>query len=95
MTGTYTAVRMYGPTCESGMTSEAMREWADFFQVLHALNVTAVTTRLTDKENKWHKRDVEAALNDLANDEVIRLVAEADSGQVGIELLRRPDDENE
>jgi hypothetical protein len=93
MTGTFIAVNMFGTTSESKMPNDAMSEWAAFFQTMHALNVTAVIGFLTDSDNKWRKGDVEAALNDLANDEVIRLVAERESGEVGIELLRRPDDE--
>lgn len=84
---------MGGPASETGESMEAYHSWGRHFIDLDALSVAAVTRHLV-READWKARDVEQALNDLAHDERVRLVAESDSGVVGIELLKRPDDEN-
>jgi hypothetical protein len=74
-----------GPAIETHAPQSAYIDWAETLTDLDALNVGAVIRH--PRREGWHKRDVETALNDLANDEQIRLVAERDSGEVGIQLV--------
>jgi hypothetical protein len=92
LAGVYAAIFLLGGSVgETGANPETYRSYAEEFVDRDALNVAAVTRHLTG-EADWKVRDVETALNDLADDEAIRLVAEYDTGHVAIVPLRRADE---
>jgi hypothetical protein len=87
MTGVVAHLAMHGPAARDGMTTRQADEWIRLFQGLYALNVKAVTAHLR-VEARWSARQVDLALDDLAEQERIRLVAET-GGYIRIELLHR------
>ena len=92
MAGAYGVLYMCGPNRpDSRLEASERTEWMDHFNYLDALNV-AMVARYLMRESGWTRRQVDVALDDLANDESIRLVAESETGDIGIELLRRPED---
>jgi hypothetical protein len=87
MTGVVAHLALHGPTARGRMTTRESDEWVQALGRLYALNVRAVTAHLR-AEAGWSARQVDVALNDLAEQERIRLVAEG-GGDIRIELLRR------
>jgi hypothetical protein len=85
MTGVLGLLATFGPTCRSGMSATVANDWVKFFGTMYSLNVQSVTRHLR-REAGWTARQVDVALNDLADRERVRLVAEG-GGDVRIEVL--------
>lgn len=64
-------------------------ETVDREEIEHALNIRCVRQYLV-REKRWRAGEIDRALDDLVDDEAIRLVAEGE-GDVRIELVKRLD----